>query len=307
MEEVEKVGKLGEGEEAEEDGSVVVDNHHASKLLGELKQYIKNRNVSVNHKFTDHGNTTAYVIVLTDNIKDKIVGSITIYNITVIDEDEDGDKKSNGRPGKGYMSVGWLNTNSDYQGLGWATILLLYAILYVYLFWYFIKVMLDDDSDNYADPANNIYNKVGFESVTGDGPEKVMYLSNEILIEFQNKIDKYKKNNPIVPKRHHKQHAIAATQKFINEQINIINRSFEKVEEEYEQPPLKRSKTFNPRRSARIIKNKEINKAISIARANSRIEFNKIQGIEGGKKNKSKRKRKSKKRKTKKRKSRKII
>ena len=329
---MEKVGK-GDGVDMEVvrkgDGGVV-NNVEATRLLGELEKYITDRNVSITEKSTQHGNTTACVIVLTDDsiIDDdnNILGNITLFYVNVDDDDEDGDVTSDGRlPNKGYMSVGWLSIKPKYGNKGWATILLLYAILFVYFICYFIKVVLDDDSDNFANPENNIYNKVGFRPANNDGgPEKVMRLSNEILRLFQSRIEDYRRREsqpPKVTKKGFKQKSINAAQElikqqFISQQFEIINISYNKAKEvDVEPPPVKRSRTMSRtiRRSARLNVDKEtvnMYRTISMEqeKANKNPQRKEGERKEGGKKNKRKtKKRKTKKRKTKKRKTKKRI
>lgn len=317
MEDVRKVG------EAEEDGSGVVDKDYADQLLGELTRYIEERNLNVTVKITDHEDTKVAVVVLTDISKEEknIVGSTTLYNVK---DEDDGYKQSIGIL-KGYISVGWININTGYGGLGWGTILLLYAILSVYFIMFFIKIILDDDSDNFNNPAKNIYNIIGFHRVSDYGPEKVMYLSDEILARFHARLEYYKTKFPVdTPSesfhkkdyKERKERAMAATKRFIDEQMHIIN-------ERLNPPSLRRTTRVTGKLASStdklasstdkpvpIIKRLTIKEKIALIRADSKvlIKDKRKFGNIGGKKNKRKTKNKSKrKRKTKKRKSKKRI
>jgi GNAT superfamily N-acetyltransferase len=137
--------------------------------------------------------TNAFIFVITYNNEN--VASIQTYLLTANIVDTSGVVIGVNLPA---FSISFLDTEEEYQGKGYASLLLIYALCYLKLRFPHVNYsVLDDDSDRSTFKEGNIYNSLGyfFQDPPDDtnednpnefiikGPEKQLDLDTQTNVE----------------------------------------------------------------------------------------------------------------------------
>ena len=102
--------------------------------------------------------TNAFIFIITDNNEN--VASIQTYLLTSNIVDTSGVVIGVNLPA---FSISFLDTEEEYKGKGYASLLLIYALCYLKLRFPHVNYsVLDDDSDRSTFKEGNIYNSLGY-------------------------------------------------------------------------------------------------------------------------------------------------